>query len=273
MAKVYRDDDVDLSALYGRRVAVLGYGRLGQTHALCLRDSGVDVVVGVAAGDPRRSAAEAEGLSLAEPAEACAGADIVAVAVRPSRQASLYTEVVAPHLPAGATLIAPDPLPAGLPGLASNIGIVSLQASPVEARRRYVDGRGVPAVVAVAADAEGTTLGRTLSYARALGCTRAGAVLSTAPELTHAHEFARAAVGTERLGGILRAALTVLSEAGCDDDVAVLSCWTALREAAESVAAGAAPAGSPAAAEPEELARLRRLDAELRAGTAAAHPA
>src|SRR5204862_2459215 len=103
-AEIFYDDDADLSILQGRKVAVLGYGSQGHAHALSLRDSGVDVRVGLPAGSKSRAAAEAEGLRVLTPSEACAEADVVMVLAPDTTQRSLYAEAIAPHLKEGDAL-------------------------------------------------------------------------------------------------------------------------------------------------------------------------
>ncbi len=270
MAGVYRDDDVDLSGLAGRCVAVIGYGRLGQMHALCLRDSGVDVRVGLPEDDPERSAAEADGLRVVPPGQACAEADVVAMLSGWGLSGPSGADD-APYAP-GAALILPDAVSAGrfaVPEKTSakasknDVSVIALQGSPAEARRRFNDGRGVPALIAVLHDATGTAQDLTLSYARALGTTRAGAVVTSPGELAFASEFAATALGPDRIGAMVAAAMSVLRESGCAPDVATLSCWTAVRDALDRISGATVGPPGRMPADEEELVRLRRVAAGL----------
>ena len=178
MAELYYDDNADLSIIANRTVAVLGYGSQGHAHALSLRDSGVDVRVGLAEGSKSRAKAEAEGLRVVDPATACAEADLIMVLVPDPAQRGLYAEAIAPNLADGDAiffghgfnirygLIEP---PSGV-----DVAMVAPKGPGHLVRRQYVDGKGVPCLVAVDQDATGQGLQLALSYASAIGGGRAG---------------------------------------------------------------------------------------------------
>src|SRR5882724_10344961 len=185
---IYYDDDADLSIIQGRKVAVIGYGSQGHAHALSLRDSGVDVRVGLPEGSKSRAAAEAEGLRVLTPYDACAEADLVMVLAPDTTQRTLYADAIAPNLKGGDALffahgfnirfgyITP---PAGI-----DVAMVAPKGPGHLVRRQYTEGRGVPCLVAVEQDATGQALALALSYAKGIGGTRAGALRTTFTEET-----------------------------------------------------------------------------------------
>src|ERR1700742_5331483 len=182
-AKIYYDDDADLSIIQGRKVAVLGYGSQGHAHALSLRDSGVGVRVGLLEGSKSRGKAQDEGLRVLTPAEASAEADLIMVLAPDPAQRKLYAESIAPNLKDGAAIffghgfnirygyIKP---PAGV-----DVAMVAPKGPGHLVRREFSDGKGVPCLVAVEQDATGTALQLALSYAKAIGGTRAGVIRTT----------------------------------------------------------------------------------------------
>ncbi len=239
MAEVFHDDDADLSVVQSRHVAVLGYGDAGEAHALTLRDSGVDVRVGLPESSPNRPGAEAEGLRVVTPYEACEEADLIVVLAPDQVQRELYTEAIEPNLVAGDTLLFGDAsaICSGdiTPLAGVDVCLVAARAPGELLRAEFTAGRGVPVLVAVEQDASGSAWPLTLSYARALGGTRAGAIRTTFAEEAVTRLFAELAVrgGVQEL---LRAGVQILVEAGHQPEVASLSCLPAL-------AAAAAPEG------------------------------
>ncbi len=221
MARVYRDEEIDLQGLAGRSVAVLGYGAEGEAHALCLRDSGIAVLVGVP--DPSRGGtAEAEGLQVASLGEACARADVIVV---PGERAELPEEAAGALAP-GDTILLTHPGAVGRvrPPAGVDVGLVAPQATPGLFRRRFVDGAGVPGLVAVTVDSSGRTRALALSYARALGLTRAGVWETSVAEAAEAAALASEAFGPGGAQLLWEETLRVLVESGCDPDVAYLTC-------------------------------------------------
>ena len=227
MAEVFHDDDADISVVQSRHVAVLGYGDEGQAHALTLRDSGVDVRVGLPESSPSRPAAEAEGLRVVKPYEACEEADLVVVLAPHHVQRSLYAEAIEPNLVAGEALLFGHASAAYsgdiVPPAGVDVCLVASRATGSLLRSQYGSGRGVQVLVAVEQDASGWAWPLTLSYARALGGTRAGAIRTTFAEEAVTGLFAELAVrgGTREL---LRAGVQTLVEAGHQPEVASLSC-------------------------------------------------
>src|SRR3977135_4440081 len=188
MADIFYDDGADLSIIQGRHVAVLGYGSGGHAHALSLRDSGVDVRVGLPEGSKRREAASNDGLRVGTPGEACEEADLIMVLIPAHLQRQLYTEAIAPSLVEGDALFFAHGLnirydlispPDGV-----DVGMVGPTAPGHLGPRQFAQGRGVPVLVCVERDATGNAWPLTLAYAKAIGGTRAGALKSTFTEET-----------------------------------------------------------------------------------------
>ena len=193
MAEIYYDDDADLGLIASRKVAVLGYGSQGHAHALSLRDSGVDVRVGLPEGSRSREKAAAEGLRVLTPAAAAAEADLIMILAPDTVQRSLYENDVAPHLSEGDALFFGHGLNIrfGLitppPGV--DVAMVAPKGPGHLVRRQFVDGRGVPVLVAVEQDATGSAMALALSYAKGIGVMRAGVIETTFKEETETDLF------------------------------------------------------------------------------------
>ncbi|MDQ1746917.1 MAG: ketol-acid reductoisomerase, partial [Frankiaceae bacterium] len=198
MTDMYYDDDADLSLIQGRKVAVLGYGSQGHAHALSLRDSGVDVRIGLPEGSKSRAAAESEGLRVLSPYDACAEADLVMVLAPDTAQRGLYTEAIEPNLNDGDALFFAHGFNIRFDYITPPEGVDVAMVAPKGpghlVRRQYVDGRGVPCLVAVEQDATGNALALALSYAKGIGGTRAGALKTTFTEETETDLFGEQAV-------------------------------------------------------------------------------
>ena len=195
---MFYDSDADLSLIQGRNVAVLGFGSQGHAHALSLRDSGVDVRVGLTEDSRSRAKAEAQGLRVTTPYEACEEADLIMVLVPDPAQRRLYAEAIEPNLVPGDALffahgfnirygyIAP---PEGV-----DVALVAPKGPGHLVRREYAEGRGVPVLVAVEQDASGKAWDLALSYAKAIGGLRAGGIKTTFTEETETDLFGEQAV-------------------------------------------------------------------------------
>jgi ketol-acid reductoisomerase len=227
------DDDADLSIIQGRKVAVLGYGSQGHAHALSLRDSGVDVRVGLPEGSKSRAKAEAAGLRVLTPSEACAEADLVMILAPDTAQRKLYAESVAPSLKEGHALffghgfnIRYDLIkpPAGV-----DVAMVAPKGPGHLVRRQFVDGRGVPVLVAVEQDATGGAWDLALSYAKAIGGTRAGALRTTFTEETETDLFGEQAVLCGGTSALVQAGFETLVEAGYQPEIAYFECLHELK--------------------------------------------
>ena len=171
MAEMFYDDDADLSLIQGKNVAVLGYGSQGHAHSLSLRDSGVDVRIGLPEGSKSREKAEAEGLRVLTPAEAVEEADVIVILAPDHVQRKLYAESVEPNITAGDTLVFGHGFNIRFGYITPPAGVDVFMVAPKGpghlVRREYVDGRGVPVLVAVEKDESGTTWDLALSYAKA----------------------------------------------------------------------------------------------------------
>src|SRR3712207_322642 len=197
-AEIFYDDDADLSIIQGRTVAVIGYGSQGHAHALSLRDSGVDVRVGLPEGSKSRPKAEAEGLRVVTPADAAAEADLIMVLVPDHAQRKVYAESIEPNLQDGDALFFAHGFnirfgyikpPAGV-----DVAMVAPKGPGRLVRREFENGKGVPALVAVEQDASGQALQLALSYAKAIGGARAGGIQTSFSEETETDLFWQQAV-------------------------------------------------------------------------------
>ena len=233
MAEIYYDDDADLALISARKVAVLGYGSQGHAHALSLRDSGVDVRVGLPEGSASRAKAEAEGLRVVTPAEASAEADVIMILAPDTVQRKLYESDVAPHLSDGDLLMFGHGLNIrfGLitppPGV--GVAMVAPKGPGHLVRRQFVDGRGVPCLVAVEQDPAGDALPLALSYAKGIGGTRAGVLRTTFTEETETDLFGEQAVLCGGASALVMAGFEVLTEAGYQPEVAYFECLHELK--------------------------------------------
>jgi ketol-acid reductoisomerase len=228
MADIFYDDGADLSIIAGRHVAVLGYGSQGHAHALSLRDSGVDVRVGLPEGSRSRERAANEGLRVTTPREACEEADLIMVLVPDHLQRALYAEAIEPSLIDGDALFFAHGLniryqlirpPAGV-----DVCMVAPKAPGHLVRRQFAEGRGVPVLVAVEQDATGNAWPLALSYAKAIGGTRAGALVTTFKEETETDLFGEQAVLCGGVSELIKAGFDTLVEAGYQPEIAYFEC-------------------------------------------------
>jgi ketol-acid reductoisomerase len=233
MTEIFYDEDSDLSLVTGRRIAVLGYGSQGHAHALSLRDSGADVRIGLPEGSKSRAAAEAEGLRVLTPYDACAEADLVMVLAPDTVQRSLYAEAIEPNLKDGDALffahgfnirfgyITPPPN--------VDVAMVAPKGPGHLVRRQYQEGRGVPCLVAVEQDATGNAMALALGYAKGIGGTRAGALKTTFTEETETDLFGEQAVLCGGATALVQAGFETLVEAGYQPEVAYFECLHELK--------------------------------------------
>lgn len=233
MAEMFYDDDADLSIIQNRVVAIMGFGSQGHAHALSLRDSGVDVRVGLPEGSKSRAKAEEEGLRVVDPATAAAEADVNMVLVPDPAQKKLYAEAIAPNLQDGDALFFAHGfnIRFGFVKPPSNVDVcmVAPKGPGHLVRREYVAGRGVPVLVAVEQDATGNAWPLALSYARAIGGLRAGGIKTTFTEETETDLFGEQAVLCGGASQLVMYGFETLVEAGYQPEVAYFECLHELK--------------------------------------------
>lgn len=233
MAELFYEDDADLSIIQGRKVAVIGYGSQGHAHALSLRDSGVDVRVGLAEGSKSRAKAEAEGLRVVDPATAAKEADVIMILVPDHVQRKVYAEAIEPNLNAGDALFFAHGFNIRFgyikPPANVDVCMVAPKGPGHLVRREYVAGRGVPAIVAVEQDATGNAWPLALSYAAAIGSLRAGGIKTTFTEETETDLFGEQAVLCGGASALVQAGFETLVEAGYQPEVAYFECLHELK--------------------------------------------
>src|SRR5262249_53034655 len=227
------DDDADLALIQGKNVAVIGYGSQGHAHALSLRDSGVDVRGGLQPGSKSREKAEAEGLRVLTPREAAEEADVIVVLAPDQHQRKLYAEEIEPELAPGDTLVFGHGFNIRFGYITPPEGVDVFMVAPKGpghlVRREYVDGRGVPVLVAVEKDASGKAWPLALSYAKAIGGARAGAIKTTFTEETETDLFGEQAVLCGGTSQLVMYGFEVLTEAGYAPEIAYFECLHELK--------------------------------------------
>ncbi|QLH24318.1 ketol-acid reductoisomerase [Streptomyces sp. Rer75] len=233
MAELFYDDDADLSIIQGRKVAILGYGSQGHAHALSLRDSGVDVRVGLHEGSKSKAKAEEQGLRVVTPAEAAAEADVIMILVPDPIQAKVYEESVKDNLKDGDALFFGHGLNIRYdfikPSANVDVCMVAPKGPGHLVRRQYEEGRGVPCIAAVEQDATGNAFALALSYAKGIGGTRAGVIKTTFTEETETDLFGEQAVLCGGTAALVKAGFETLTEAGYQPEIAYFECLHELK--------------------------------------------
>src|SRR3954449_927806 len=233
MAKRYYEKDGDLQLLQGKTVAIIGYGSQGHAHALNLRDSGATVVVGLYPGSKSWAKAEAAGLRVMTTAEAAKAADMIMILVSDHIQADLYNSDIAPHMTPGKTLMFAHGFNIHFGGITApqgvDVSMIAPKAPGHRVRELYVEGVGVPALVAVHQDATGKALQNALAYALALGCLKAGVIETTFKEETESDLFGEQAVLCGGASELIRAGFETLVDAGYAPEIAYFECLHELK--------------------------------------------
>jgi ketol-acid reductoisomerase len=233
MATIYYDKDADLSLIRGRKVAVLGYGSQGHAHALNLHDSGVDVRVGLHPTSASRAKAAAHGLTVSDPADAAAWADVIMVLVPDTVQPALYEQSIRPHLSRGKTLMFAHGFNVRFGTLAIpadvDVSMIAPKSPGHRVRELYVEGAGTPALLAVHQNASGQARDVALSYGCALGVTRAGVIETTFAEETETDLFGEQAVLCGGVSALVKAGFDTLVDAGYQPEIAYFECLHELK--------------------------------------------
>jgi ketol-acid reductoisomerase len=240
--KVFEQRDVDATALADRRVAIIGYGIQGHAHAQNLRDGGIDVVVGLRPGGASAAQAQADGFDVVSVGEAVRDADLVAVLIPDMSQPTVYREEIAPNLKDGSALLfahgfnvhygqiqAPDTV---------DVILVAPKAPGHMLRREFVEGKGVPSLVAVHQDATGNALRLAVAYAGALGSARAGLIQTTFADETETDLFGEQAVLCGGVTELIKAGFETLVEAGYAPELAYFECLHELKLIVDLIYAG-----------------------------------
>ena len=218
MAKMYYDTDADLGRLRGKTVAMLGYGAQGHAHALNLKDSGVTVVVGLYKGSPSKAKAEAAGLKVVENAEAVKGADVVMFTIPDQVQRQVYQQDVEPHLRDGQTIMFAHGFNIHFNQIVApksvDVSMIAPKAPGTRVREVFVEGSGVPCLIAVHQDASGQAHQNALAYAKGIGGTRAGVLETTFMEETETDLFGEQVLLCGGVSALIKASFETLVEAG-----------------------------------------------------------
>jgi ketol-acid reductoisomerase len=224
VAEIFYDSDADLSIVQGRKVAVLGFGSQGHAHALNLKDSGVDVVVGLLEGSKSRAKAQEQGLTVMSPSEAVKWANVIVVLAPDPKQRDLYTNDIAPNLEDGDALVFGHGFAIRFgfikPPQNVDVFLVAPKGPGHLVRREYVAGRGVPNLIAVEQDSTGNAMNLGLSYSKAIGGTRAGTIKTTFTEETETDLFGEQAVLCGGASQLVMYGFEVLTEAGYQPEIA-----------------------------------------------------
>jgi ketol-acid reductoisomerase len=224
MAKTYHDQDADLSLIQAKKVAIIGYGSQGHAHALNLKDSGVDVRVGLRPGSPNAKRAELAGLVVGSVAEVSAWADVIMNLTPDQTAAKVYHDEIAPNMKPNVTLMFAHGFNIRFrtitPPATADVSLVAPKSPGHRVREVFTEGGGVPGLVAVEQDASGTAMALALSYAKGIGCTRAGVLETTFTEETETDLFGEQAVLCGGAVALVKCGFEVLTEAGYQPELA-----------------------------------------------------
>src|ERR1700755_1445384 len=233
MAKTYYDHDADLTLIQAKKVAIIGYGSQGHAHSLNLKDSGVEVRVGLPASSKSIKKAKAAGLEVLSVADAAKWADVIMILAPDTSQAAIYNEHIAPHMGKGKTLMFAHGFNIRygtiVPTKDIDVSMVAPKAPGHRVREVFTEGGGVPALIAVQQDASGKAHALALSYAKAIGSTRAGVIETTFTEETETDLFGEQTVLCGGVSALVKAGFETLVNAGYQPEVAYFECLHELK--------------------------------------------
>ena len=286
MAIMYYDKDADLGLIRQRKVAIIGYGSQGHAHALNLKDSGVDVRVGLPETSGSRAAAQKAGLTVDTPAAVCAWGDVIMILTPDTSQAPLYAQAVAPNLTAGKMLMFAHGFNirfgAIVPPKDVDVTMIAPKSPGHRVREVFVEGGGTPALLAVHQDATGKARALALSYAKGIGVTRAGVIETTFAEETETDLFGEQAVLCGGVSALVKAGFETLVQAGYQPEIAYFECMHELklivdlmyrgglnymRYSVSDTAEHGDYTGGPRVITEETREEMRRMLAEIQDGT------
>lgn len=232
-AKIYNDKDADLAILENKTLAVIGFGSQGHAHALNLKDSGMKVIIGLYKQSKSREVAEQHGFEVMDTADAVAAADVIFVAVPDTKIASVYEADIAPALAAGKTLLFSHGFAVHFktidPPSDVNVVMVAPKGPGHTVRSQFLDGKGVPGLIAVHNDADGKAKEIALAWARGIGCTRAGVFETNFREETVTDLFGEQCVLCGGASALVKAGFETLVEAGYQPEMAYFECLHELK--------------------------------------------
>jgi len=233
MANMYHENAADLALIRSKKVAIIGYGSQGHAHALNLKDSGVQVRVGLPPASESRAKAQAAGLTVTSVSDAAAWADVVMILVPDTAQPAVYQRDIAPHLSAGKTLMFAHGFNIRFetitPPANIDVSMIAPKAPGHRVREVFVEGGGTPALLAVHQDASGSAKQLALSYAKAIGATRAGVIETTFTEETETDLFGEQTVLCGGVSALVKAGFETLVEAGYQPEIAYFECLHELK--------------------------------------------
>ncbi len=233
MAKVYYESDADLKRLAGKTIAVIGYGSQGHAHALNLRDSGQKVIVGLPAASSSRAKAQAQKLEVVEPGEAAKRGDVIVILIPDHIQPNVYKESIAPHLGRGKTLLFAHGFSIHfkfiVPPPEVDVVMIAPKSPGHRMRELFVEGVGVPGLLAVQQDASGQAEQTALSYALGVGCLKAGVIRTTFKEETETDLFGEQTVLCGGVSALVASAFETMVQAGYQPEIAYFECLHELK--------------------------------------------
>ena len=232
-ATMYYDKDADIALIRQKKVAVIGYGSQGHAHALNLKDSAVNVVVGLPPTSKSIEKARAAGLQVMTIADAATWADVIMILIPDQHQAKVYKAEIEPHLTAGKTLMFAHGFAIHfkwiVPPANVDVSMIAPKAPGHRVREVFTEGAGVPGLVAVHQDVSGKAKAQALSYGRAIGCARAGIIETTFKEETETDLFGEQAVLCGGTAALVKAGFETLIEAGYQPEIAYFECLHELK--------------------------------------------